>query len=295
MNTLRHFLVAFLLIFFVSVTALAQITDDAVWEMTRPTEPFKVIANVYYVGTGDVASYLITSDEGHILIDSGFEETVPLIEASVRSLGFKLEDVRILLNNHAHFDHCGGLKTLKDKTGAKLYSVKRQAEVLKTGGASDFRFGGEQIFKPVDPDKIIEDGEVVSLGGNELATVLTPGHTKGATTWTMKVSENGQIFTVIFLSSLSNLDYDLVANEGYPEVGSDFESTFDKLLKLKPDVFLGSHAGFFRMRQKFLAMRSGADKNPFIDPEGYRAFVLRMKQDFEKKREEQRSAGKEGR
>ncbi|HUF03362.1 MAG TPA: subclass B3 metallo-beta-lactamase [Aridibacter sp.] len=274
---------------FLAFTASAQITSDSEWAMTRPFEPFRIVANVYYVGTNDVASYLITSDEGHILIDSGFEETVPLIEASVKKLGFDLKDVKILLNNHEHYDHCGGLKTLKEKTGAKLFAVKEQAEVQAKGGANDFRFGGKEIFRPVTADRIIKDGETISLGGNELTTIRTPGHTKGATTWTMKVNGGDRSLLVIFVSSLSNLDYDLVANEKYPEIGADFESTFEKLLEMTPDVFLGSHAGFFRMEKKFEAMRFGAKANPFVDPEGYLKFVERMREDFRKKVEEQRS------
>lgn len=270
-------------------TLSAQITSDAEWDMTRPVEPFRIVANIYYVGTNDVASYLITSEEGHILIDSGFEETVPLIEVSVKKLGFDLKDVRILLNNHEHYDHCGGLKTLKEKTGAALYSVKEQADVLASGGAADFRFGGKEIFRPVTADRILKDGETVSLGGNRLTTIRTPGHTKGATTFTMRAEDGGSGLLVIFVSSLSNLDYDLVSNEAYPEIGDDFESTFDTLLKLEPDVFLGSHAGFFRMQEKYEAMIAGKDGNPFIDREGYRRFVERMREDFREKAAAQRS------
>ncbi|QQS40845.1 MAG: subclass B3 metallo-beta-lactamase [Acidobacteriota bacterium] len=278
--------------FFV-LSVSAQITSESEWEMTRPVEPFRVIANVYYVGTNDVASYLITSDEGHILIDSGFEETVPLIEASVKKLGFDLKDVKILLNNHEHYDHCGGLKTLKEKTGAKLYSVREQAEVLARGGSNDFRFGGKQIFRPVTADKQIVHGEVITLGENKLITIRTPGHTKGATTWTMRVRDGDRDLEVVFLSSLSNLDYDLVSNDKYPEIGGDFESTFEILLELKPDVFLGSHASFFRMEKKFEMLKSSPKENPFIDPEGYTKFVERMREDFRQKLETQKKAAEE--
>lgn len=271
----------------------AQITSESEWEMTRPVEPFKVIANVYYVGTNDVASYLITSNDGHILIDSGFEETVPLIEASVKKLGFDLKDVKIILNNHAHYDHCGGLRTLKEKTGAKLLAVQEQAEVLATGGANDFRFGGKEIFRPVTADRKIVHGEVITLGENKLITIRTPGHTKGATTWTMRVRDGDRDLEVIFLSSLSNLDYDLVSNAKYPEIATDFESTFEILLEIKPDVFLGSHAGFFRMNQKFEAMKAAPKENPFVDPEGYKKFVERMREDFRQKLETQKKAAEE--
>ncbi|MCO6511681.1 MAG: subclass B3 metallo-beta-lactamase [Aridibacter famidurans] len=292
MNFQIHLTILIIACFF-ALPISAQITSEAEREMTKPVEPFRVIANVYYVGTNDVASYLITSDEGHIMIDSGFEETVPLIEASVKKLGFDLRDVKILLNNHEHYDHCGGLATLREKTGAKLLAVKEQAEVLARGGSNDFRFGGKQIFRPVAADKRIIHGEVIALGENKLITIRTPGHTKGATTWTMRVRDGDRDLEVIFLSSLSNLDYDLVSNEKYPEIGTDFESTFEILLELKPDVFLGSHAGFFRMGKKFEMLKLAPKENPFIDLEGYRNFVERMRDDFRQKLETQKKAAEE--
>jgi len=277
--------------FVLAASSAAQITDPAMLEMTKPHDSFRIVGNVYYVGANDVTSYLITSKAGHILIDSGFEETVPIIEEGVRKLGFDLKDVKIILNNHAHFDHCGGLKMLKDKTGAKIYSVKEQADLLASGGRTDFRFGGEQLFEPVSADRILKDGEVVSLGGNELTTILTPGHTKGATTWTMKVRDGGKEMTVIFLSSTSTLDYDLVSNGNFPGIADAFETTFRRLQGLSPDVFLGSHAGFFSMERKFRMMKDGASRNPFIDPEGYRDFVARMHREFSEKLAGQKASG----
>lgn len=289
---LKHLFALPLIGLFLVASVFPQITTEAEWDMTRPVEPFRIVGNIYYVGTNDVASYLITSGRGHILIDSGFEETVPLIVSGVKKLGFDLKDVKIILNNHAHYDHCGGLKTLKEKTGALLYSVKEQADVLAAGGANDFRFGGKQIFRPVKADRIIRDGDFIELGGNRLKTILTPGHTKGATTWTMKVKDGDRQLLVIFLSSISNLDYDLVSNDKYPNIASDFDSTFERLLRLRPDVFLGSHASFFHMNKKYEAMRSGARQDPFIDPDGYRKFVERMRENFRNRIAKQRKEKK---
>ena len=235
---INRILASVLVIFAVAFAVFGQITNDDMWDMTRAVQPFRVVANVYYVGTNDVASYLITSDEGHILIDGGFEETVPLIEASVKKLGFDLKDIRIILNNHAHFDHCGGLKALKDKTGARLLAVDDQAELLASGGSTDFRFGGKQIFQPVKVDKIIKEGEIVSLGGNQLTTLRTAGHTKGSTTWTMDVVEDGRDLKVIFVSSLSTLDYNLIDDPKYQEEINSFRARLREQMQATDDYAL---------------------------------------------------------
>src|SRR5215204_1320742 len=162
-------------------------------KMNQPAEPFKIIENIYYIGASDVTSYLITTPQGHILIDSGFAETVPQIKANVAKLGFKLEDVKILLINHAHYDHCGGLAELKKLTGARLFASPPDATVLENGGASDFRFGGDKAFSfaPVKVDELLKDGQEIKLGNAALQTYFTFGHTKGATSWTMDAAENG--------------------------------------------------------------------------------------------------------
>jgi metallo-beta-lactamase class B len=270
----------YLLPFTFSLSVHAQIRTDFDRNMNKPFEPFKVIGNIYYVGASDVASYLITTDKGHILIDSGFEETVPMIENNVKKLGFDLKDVKIILNNHAHYDHAGGLKLLKEKTGAKLFSVKEQAKSLENGDRDNFAFGDDISFTPVRVDKIIKDGQKIKLGKTELKTQLIPGHTKGCTAWTMNIKENDQKLNVIFLGSVSNLNYNLIDNPKYPNIARDFVNTFAKLKKLKPDVFLGSHAQFFKMSKKVELMKKDNSKNHFIDPEGYTSFIKRNEKDF---------------
>ena len=246
--------------------------------------------NLYYVGAIEIGSFLITTRKGHILLDGGFVETAPQIEQNVAQLGFKLEDVKILLNRHAHFDHAGGLAELKQKTGAKLIASERDAELLRNGGHGDFRFGDTLPFPPVQVDQIIGDGEPIQLGGQELIALLTPGHTKGNTTWTTKVSDGAKSYDVVFAGSPTALDYQLVGKESYPGIASDFEKTFAVLKKLPCDIFLSDHGSFFSFEQKRERLARGENPNPFIDPDGYRRFVIQYEKEFHDKLEAQRKA-----
>jgi metallo-beta-lactamase class B len=206
--------------------------------MNQPFEPFRIIGNVYYVGASDVTSYLITTPRGHILIDAGFEETVPQIKANVAKLGFKLKDIKILLTNHAHYDHCGGLAEIKRLTGARLYASPPDAPVLEDGGVSDFRFGGDKpLFTPVKVDEILKNNQEIKLADTVLTTHFTFGHTKGATSWTMDVSENNRRYKIVFASSVTTLDYSLASNPKYPRIAEDFADTFATLRNIKADVF----------------------------------------------------------
>ncbi len=268
--------------------------SDGDRKMNQPVEPFKIIGNVYYVGASDVTSFLITTPKGHILIDSGFSETVPQIKANVAKLGFKLEDVRVLLINHAHYDHCGGLAELKKLTGARLLASAPDAAVLEDGGASDFRFGGDKAFSfaPVKTDELLKDGQEITLGETVLKTYFTFGHTKGATSWTTDVTENGKKYKVIFMSSTTTLDYTFVDNQKYPQIADDFTKTYQTLKTIKPDVFLASHGQFFDLLGKAERLRAGAKTNPFIDPEGYQTFVAEVSESFENKLKAEKAAKK---
>jgi metallo-beta-lactamase class B len=279
-NKIFFLLVIFLFVF---QTNAQKLEGDRA--MNQPVEPFKIIGNIYYVGASDVTSYLIATPKGHILIDAGFEETVPQIKANVAKLGFKLEDIKILLINHAHYDHCGGLAEIKKLTKAKLYASPPDALVLEDGGKSDFRFGGDEAFSfaPVKVDEILKDGQEINLGGTTLKTHFTFGHTKGATSWTMDVSDGGKKYKAVFTSSVTTLDYTFVNNPKYPRVAEDFTKTFDTLGKIKADVFLSSHGQFFDLKEKAEKLRSGAKPNPFIDPKGYTRFVERMRKAFQTK------------
>ncbi|MEO7795410.1 MAG: subclass B3 metallo-beta-lactamase [Thermoanaerobaculia bacterium] len=259
-----------------SASASAQSNPE--WKSwNQPVEPFRIADNLYYVGASDIAAYLITTPEGHILIDGGFAETAPQIAANVAKLGFKLNDVKILLNSHAHFDHAGGLAELKAASGAKLYASAADAPLLESGGKNDFSFGDEGLFPEVKVDRRLADGEKVTLGGAELTARLTPGHTKGCTTWTFKA---GSLDGVVVCSA-SILDYRFVGKESYPGIAADFERTFATLKSLPVQIFLAPHGGFFDLtRKREAATRGMGMRNPFVDPEGYRAWVERMEGNF---------------
>ena len=257
-------------------TAQAQATEE--WRSwNQPVEPFRIAESLYYVGASDIASYLITTSEGHILIDGGFVETAPQIEANISKLGFKVEEVKILLNSHAHFDHAGGLAALKARSGAKLFASAPDATLLESGGKGDFRFGDEGQFPPVVVDRRLADGEAVTLGGATLTARLTPGHTRGATTWTFKAGS----FDVVVVSSASILDYRFVGKESYPGIAADFERTFAVLEALPVQIFLAPHGGFFDLAGKRERAASGMGlRNPWVDPAGYKAWVARAKGAF---------------
>jgi metallo-beta-lactamase class B len=263
-------------LFALRVSTAAQATEE--WRSwNQPVEPFRIADNLYYVAASDIASYLITTPAGHILIDGGFVETAPQIEANLVKLGFKVTDVEILLNSHAHFDHAGGLAALKARSGAKLFASAPDATLLESGGKGDFRFGDEGQFPPVVVDRRLADGEAVTLGGATLTARLTPGHTRGATTWTFKAGS----FDVVLVSSASILDYRFVGKESYPGIAADFERTFAVLEALPVQIFLAPHGGFFDLAGKRERAASGMGlRNPWVDPAGYKAWVARAKGAF---------------
>src|ERR1700720_994063 len=258
------------------------------WNKRGP--PFQILGNLYYVGAVEIGSFLITTAQGHILLDGGFVETAPQIEQNIVRLGFKLAEVKILLNSHAHFDHAGGLAELKRKTGAKMIASARDAELLRVGGHGDFRFGDTLTFPPVEVDQIIADGESIKLGGQKLIAWMTPGHTKGNTTWTTRISDGLKSYDVVFAGSPTALDYQLVGKESYPGIASDFEKTFAVLKKLPCDIFLSDHGSFFSFEQKRERLARGEKPNPFIDPDGYKRFVTEYEKEFRQKVEAQKKA-----
>jgi metallo-beta-lactamase class B len=246
-----------------------------------PYPGYKVIGEIYYVGADDITSYLITTPQGHIILNSGYAETVPIIRDNVRKLGFRLEDVKILLNGQAHYDHVAGQRDLQNLTHAKIYSSAKDAPVLESGGAKDPRWGKEQTYPPVKVDHIVGDGEKVTLGGVTLVAHLTPGHSLGCTTYTMTVIENGKPLEVVFVGGTSiNPGVRLVKEPTtWPGIAADFEEGFRVLRGLKCDVFLGAHGNYYGMLEKRKRMESGG-ANPFIDPKGYLEFVDKSEKTF---------------
>ena len=254
--------------------------DNPDW--TTPHAPYRVMGNVYYVGSKDLASYLITTPQGDILINSSLESSVPLIKKSVEQLGFRFSDVKILLISHAHFDHCAGSALVKKLTGAKYMVMAADVPVVESGGKKDFQYGSSpsDLYPPAKIDRVLHDGDEVRLGNVVLVAHLTPGHTKGCTTWTMKVKDGGKTYDVVIIGSPNvNPGYKLVRNTVYPGIAQDYELTFRTLKALHCDVFLGAHGSYFGMEAKVARMKDGG-ANPFVDPAGYAAYVAEREQAF---------------
>ena len=245
-------------------------------------EPFpahKIVGNVYYVGSKDLATFLITTPEGHILINSGFEKTVPLIQKSVESLGFKMTDVKILLNSHAHSDHVEGLALLRKVTGAKVYVMQGDDQVISSGGKGQYMYKISR-WNPCPVDRVLKDGDEVKLGGVTLVARSTPGHTRGCTTWTWRVEDEGKAYDVVVIGSPNvNPGYQLVNNKEYPEIADDFAKTFEVLKSLPCDVFLGAHGGYYGMLERYPLLAKGKP-NPFVNPEGYKEYVAQKEKVF---------------
>jgi metallo-beta-lactamase class B len=243
--------------------------------MTAPMAPFRISDDIYYVGAHDVTSFLIVTDKGLILTDGGFEETAPQIEANIATVGFDIHDVKILLNSHAHFDHAGGLAALKQASGATFYASGGDAPVLESGGLKSFAdFGPLGHFPPVKVDRIVRDGEKIALGHTVLIMHLTPGHTKGCTSWSMTTTVKRVPENVLFICSLSVLSqYRLLSEPGYPNMASDYAMSFRKLKALPCDVFIASHGQFFDLVRKRALLDTNPPQNPFVDPQGCRTFL----------------------
>jgi metallo-beta-lactamase class B len=273
--------------FFLAINTVFPQADETSRSWNKPVEPFRIAGNLYYVGATEVSSFLITTPEGHFLLDGGFAETAPQIERNIAELEFKLTDVKFLLNSHAHFDHAGGLAELKRLTGAKFLASEREAPLLRSGGHGDFRFGDTLTFPPIEPDQIVHDGETVQLGNQTMIAHLTPGHTKGNTTWTTKIRDGNKLYDVVFVGSQSTLDYKFVGQESYPDIKGDFERSFVLLSHLPCDIFLASHGSFFHFEEKHeRLLRCEADA--FINPDGYKRYLRQSEQEFHDKLARQR-------
>jgi metallo-beta-lactamase class B len=250
-------------------------------DWNKPVEPFRIIGNIYYVGTNELGAYLLKTPEGAILVDGGLPESAPLIAHSIEAIGVPLGGIKILLTTQAHFDHVGSLAELAQKTGGRVMVMAGDAELVEKGGHGDYLFGDTMAFPPTKVGEVLHDGSTVTLGGTTLVAHLTPGHTKGCTTWTTTVREDGLTYSVVFPGSGSvNPGTRLVKNPSYPGIRADYEKTFRVLSAMHPDVFLGAHAGFFGLDDKRAALLAGKTPNPFIDPTGFQALVKRQSERF---------------
>ena len=261
-------------------------------EWTEPFPPHRVIDNIYYVGSKGLASYLITTPQGHILINSSLEASVPLIRDSVEKLGFRFNDIKILLISHAHWDHCAGSAAIKELTGATYMVMDADAPEIEAGGKGNFQYGDSpnSRYPPVKVDRVLRDGDQVKLGDTVLVAHLTPGHTKGTTTWTTQAREGGKTYNVVIIGSPNvNAGYKLVDNALYPQIAADYERMFAVLKSLPGEVFLGAHGNYYGMEEKF-TRRTAGGANPFIDPEGYKRYVAEKEQAFRSELQKQTSA-----
>lgn len=248
----------------------------------QPVAPFRIAGDIYYVGASDVTSYLIVTPKGMVLLDGGFAETAPMIEANIAALGFKLKDVKVLLNGHAHPDHAGGLAKLKADSGAEFDAMAEEVQPLEHEGQGTFYRGDRHLFDSIKVDRVLHDGDTVELGGVTLTAHLTAGHTPGCTTWTTTVQEAGKPYAVVFACQMTLPDK-LTGNPLYPDAAKDFAKSFQVLAALPCEVFLAEHGSSFDLAGKMARLHAAkpGDADPFIDPQGYRGFVQHSRQAFE--------------
>ena len=278
-----------LLLSFAVAAAFAQ--QAAEW--TEPFPAFKIAGNLYYVGSKGLANYLIATPQGHILINSDLDANVPLIKDSLEKLGFKFTDVKILLISHAHWDHDAGSATIKRLTGAQYMVMDADVPVVESGGKQDFNYGKDTstLYPATRVDRVLHDGDTVTLGGATLVAHLTPGHTKGCTTWTMTVEESGKRYNVVIVGSPNvNAGYKLVANSAYPQIADDYERGFRVLKSLPCDIFLGAHGAYFDLETKYARMKT-AGVAVFVDPAGYASYVADRERAFRDELAKQKRAG----
>lgn len=258
----------------------------------NPFPAFRIADNIYYVGTEGLANYLITTPQGHILINSDFEVSVPRIRASVESLDFKFGDIKILLISHAHNDHVAGSAMIKKMTGADYMVMDADIPVVESGGASDFAYGADLAmhFPITKVDRVLHDGDTVRLGDAVLVAHRTPGHTKGNTTWTMQAMDHGTRRSVLILGGLNVSDgYRLVGNAQYPTIADDYARSFDVLRTLPCEIFLGAHGSYFELSAKYARLKNG-DQSAFVDSAGCRAFLSEREEAFRTELAKQRAA-----
>ena len=259
---------------------------------TKPFPPFRIAGNLYYVGSEELASYLIVTPQGNILINSSTEKNVPLIQKSVEQLGFRFSDTKILLISHAHFDHCAGSARVKQLTGAKYFVMDADVPVVESGGKADFQYGTDlaMLFPAAHVDRVLHDGVSVRLGDAVLTAHLTAGHTRGTTTWTMDETEGGRTLHAVIVGSPNvNPGYKLVGNTAYPQIADDFYHGFQVLKGLPCDLFLGAHGSYYGLKEKYQRWLHG-DGDAFIDPDGYKSYIADREQAFEAELKRQQAA-----
>lgn len=248
---------------------VAAFAQNAGW--TTPYPAHTIAGNLHYIGTEDLACFLITTPAGHILINTGLADSTPLMKQSAEQLGFRLEDVKILLTMQAHFDHVAAMAEIQKLSGAKVYATEADAPVLEDGGKSDPYLSGPRYqFAPVKVDRRLKDGDVMKLGGTELRVHLTPGHTKGSVSYSMEVNDGG-IKRRVLIANMGSVVMPLVGNKGYPNISEDLARSFEKQKAMSADIWVAAHASHYHMREKH-------EKGSFVDSEGYREAVAQFEE-----------------
>jgi metallo-beta-lactamase class B len=270
------------LILFVAAIAASGFAQQERDPFKRPFPAFRIVGNLYYVGGYDLASYLIATPEGNILINTGLAETVPDLRANIEAAGFNLSDTKILAFTHAHWDHVAGMAEMKHLTGARLIATAADAALIASGGKTDFRFGADRSawFEPVEADEKLKDAGKISLGGTVLTVHLHPGHTRGAASFTFDVADSGRTYHVLIANMPSiNPGVVLRGNPKYPEIAADYARTFRAMKAITPEIWLASHAGQFHLHEKY---KPGDPYRPerFIDPAGYRAALDELEREY---------------
>jgi metallo-beta-lactamase class B len=251
-------------------------------DWTRPFEAHRIIGNLYYVGTYDLACFLVAGDQGHFLINTGVAGSDQLIRSSIEGLGFRYQDVKVLLHMQAHFDHVAELAKIAEQTGAEIWSTAPDAVLLENGGKTDY-LPNISKFTPVKVARRIKDGETLRLGETALKVVLMPGHTPGSTGYTMQVAENGKTYNVVIanMASINDGTFFRGPKLSYKGIAEDYAHTFEIQKKLPVDIWVAGHAAQYNLHEKFKP-GDGYDPERFVDPEGYRAKVASYEEAYRK-------------
>lgn len=244
-------------------------------QYVRPFPPFRVVGNLYYVGTYDLAVYLITTPQGHMLINTGVNDSASVIKANVEKIGFRFADIKLLLATHGHWDHVGAFADIKRMTGAPLLLHEADAGLVESGGSEDYRYpqGRGTTYEPVKVDRRLHEGDKVRLGGTELTVFHHPGHTKGSATFSFTVQDGGRDYNVIIVNMGSiNPGVTVSGMPGFPGITDAYASTLTRQKQMQPDIWVASHAGQFNMHQKYKP-GDPYDPNRFVDPNGFGAKI----------------------
>lgn len=261
-------------------------------EWSQPYEPFRIAGNLYYVGTYDLASYLIITNKGNILINTGLADSLPIIKSNIKKLGFKYSDIKILLLNQAHYDHLGAMADIKKETGAKLYADGADAEVLENGGKSDYEMGKYGVtFKPVNPDFILKDKQVIKLGNTKLMMLHHPGHTKGSCSYLLETKDQSRSYKVL-IANMPSIIIDRKFSEvsTYPDIAKDYDYTLREMKKLDFDVWVAAHAGQFSLHEKHNP-KDPYNPKVFMDKKEYLDELDELEKEYLEKKSEDRASG----